>query len=265
MTIGVALEHSRGIILGTDSLFTFGEAPYQKHGTKIAHIGYNIGLLSAGSVDFFKEIYRRLEAYSQLDQLSVPSAAKLVAEQMAEFYLTLTQRFGKRSIEETIHLAPVDMLVAGIGTDNRPYIFHVRPPGIEGPVDDFEVIGSGIFYAGSAIQKRYNSKMTAEQTGTLTVRAIHEASQMDPHVGGDIILASIEYNPEHPENPPFHSQWGQSHLEQYMDIIRAEDAAIRALYGDDTEGSDTTRKLLREIRSNVSGLRFQLRQDRQPE
>lgn len=230
MTIGVAIKYTTGVVLGADSQVTLGDAPYKTRGTKIEQIGTRASLVAAGSMDFYKEIVRRLNGRKEeIDKLSIPAVTDLVSETMAELYTTLSHRFGKQRIEEVISLAEVGMLVFGVDDTGKPHVFSLRPPGIYGPEDRYGIVGSGTFYAGMVLRKRYKEHMQAPDVGRLVVRAIKETSEMDPYVNNEINLGVID-----PVwcgvDTPFRPEIGEDFpIDRYLGDIRNEDLVMDVL------------------------------------
>lgn len=230
MTIGIALKYETGVVLGSDSQVTLGDAPYKTQGTKIEQIGNRVGLIAAGSIDFYKELVRRLKDHrEEIDKSSIPTVTDLVSQSMADLYITLARRFGKQNIEEVVPLASVGILVAGVNDSGEPHVFTLRPPGIYGPEDRFGIVGSGIFYAGMTLKKRYRQNMRAPDAGKVVVRAIKETSEMDPYVDREINLSVID-SLWCGEDTPFKSEIGESYtIARYLEDIRDEDWAMNVV------------------------------------
>lgn len=262
MTIGIAAKYSDGLILGSDSQLTMGDAPYKTQGTKIERIGRRVGLVGAGSTDFYRDLVRRLgERREGIDGQEMPAVADIVSATMAEMYCAYASRFGK-DIEGAVGLAPVQLLVAGLNQDDTPRIFHVRPPGIYGPEDQFGIVGSGVFYAGHVLRRRRTAQMDFKTAGKLVTRAIKETAEMDPYVGGDINLVVIGSDiAKIRDGDTFEPRFGEFYLGHFLNQIRAEDMIIDALLGD-VEGSDKVRQLAVNMNATVEDIMREERQER---
>lgn len=230
MTIGIALKYSTGVILGSDSQVTLSNEPYKSQGTKIEQIGNKVGVVAAGSMDFYRELVRRLhERRDEIDASDTAHAADIVSGTMADLYLMFARRFGKDRIEDVVPLAPVGVLVAGVDGREEPTVFSVRPPGIYGPVERYDLAGSGTFYAGMVLKKHYRPGMSFPDAARNVIRAISETAEMDPYVGGEMRLGIID-----PawcgEDTPFRAELAKEYsVVHHAARIRDEDLLVRAV------------------------------------
>lgn len=90
---------------------------------------------------------------------------------------------------------PTGLLIGGRDKNEGPQIYSVSSPGIFGPVDNYDTIGSGGFYAGTILKNEFFKDMHSDHGHFLATRAVLLASIMDPYVGEGVGLATIFRQP----------------------------------------------------------------------
>ena len=191
MTIGIALKSKDSIILACDSQATLGGAPYKTSTSKLEQLDQYHGLVMAGAEDVSKRVVEMLRGYLEREQNSTTERiADMTSELMADLYRTYGKRFEKDPVTIANEMSSY-FLIGGVDENRGQQIYRVSSPGIFAPVDHYGLIGSGTFYAGTIMKKEYVPDMVYNLGLFLATRAVAEASEMDPYVGGEIRLAGI--------------------------------------------------------------------------
>ena len=222
MTIGIIIKFKDGVVLACDSQATAGGgAPYKKSTSKLEQLDTYHGLVLAGAEPISRQVTYMLREQLQKEQKAdTAKIADMTSDLMSSLYRTYATRFGKDAVGIAGEL-PSELLIGGWDENGGPQIYAVSSPGIFSPVDDFGLIGSGTFYAGTIMKKEFFPNMPGNRAQFLATRAVVEASEMDPYVGGKIRMATI-----HPrfqgflEIPDYAEQRFKPQVEELATLIR---------------------------------------------
>lgn len=194
MTIGVALKCRQSVVLACDSQATLGNAPYKSLATKLEQLDHYHGLIMAGAEPISKQVTHTVKGYLQSEQNpTTERISDISSDVMSSLYREYARRFGRDPVDVANDFSS-QFLIGGYDENEGPQVYAVSSPGLFSPVDDYGLIGSGIFYAGTILKKEFVKDMHSERGQFLATRAVIEAAEMDPHVGGQIRLATI-YGP----------------------------------------------------------------------
>lgn len=193
MTVGVVLKIKDGVVIACDSQATGGGgAPYQRSTSKLEQLDNYHGLVMAGAEPVSKLLVYRLRELLQKEQKpDTPKIAEMTYELMASLYREYAKGFGEMKPTELANHVPSQLLIGGWDESRGPQIWAVNSPGLYNPVDEWDAIGSGMFYAGTILKKEFVPGMGMHRGNFLATRAVMEASEMDPYVGGKIRMATI--------------------------------------------------------------------------
>jgi len=193
MTVGLALKIKDGVVLACDSQATAGgNAPYQKSTSKLEQLDNYHGLVMAGAESVSKLLTYRIKELLQKEQKpDTPKIAEMAYEIMASLYQQYAKGFGGMEVPALASQIPSQFLIGGWDESRGPQIWAVNSPGLYHPVDEWDTIGSGTFYAGTILKKEFAPNMGMHRGHFLATRAVVEASEMDPYVGGKIRMATI--------------------------------------------------------------------------
>ncbi len=197
MTVGVALKCRDSVVLACDSQATAGN--YKDQATKLEKLDGYHGLIMAGSGALCKDISERVRSYlGREDNPTTRKIADITSDVMAALYREYASKFGGSTMDDVLGLAngmPSQLIIGGRDENDGPMIYAVDSPGIISPVENYQPIGSGGFYAGVILKKEFVKGMHTERGQFLATRAVVLASEMDPFVGEGFRLATIFRSP----------------------------------------------------------------------
>lgn len=260
MTVGIAVIYPDGVVLGSDSQATHSDINYKSKAIKVARLGKRTGMVASGSLDFYQELVRELTAYGDMDEPFISDVAIDVAAVTAKTYVQLAVRMGKRAItqeevlplvRELAGLAPISVLLGGVDSDGTPRVYEMKPPFSLYAESRFGVIGSGKPYAAMSLKPRYRGTARRDEAAQWVVRAVRDTSEVDPYVGGEIQLATIDAA----SSGEWFSKANEEDLARYLNGVHAEDAAVKVATGSLTEHDFASRRLqssARRLRSTAT-------------
>ena len=212
VTVCVALCCKDGIILGSDSLATFGRgAPVARYTNKVfviehPDLAHPVAVAGAGSSTFIdklidrakreaiaaaaKEVHRKLDIVDFVERVCEPVVCIL----MKEYWIDRAKFFGGPQSDYSL-----SMLVAGATSDAQGKVLQTRgytiySDGISEVVDGYGTIGSGAAYAelfmhGFAPEPL---KVPVNEGVKLLTYAIKGVEIMDPNVGGNTSVCTLK-------------------------------------------------------------------------
>ena len=189
MTVGVALKCENAVVLACDSQGTGGN--YKAPMTKLVQLDAYRGLLLSDMASIGREVADALVPQLKEGAHTTPDVAERAADIMASVYSKLAKRH-EAQVPQLADAYPAALLIGGYEKGSgQPQIYTVFSPGIATPVENFDAIGSGRVYAAPIVSREFFSPMNQERAQFLAVRAVMEACELDPYVGGAIRLALI--------------------------------------------------------------------------
>lgn len=200
MTIGIALKYKGGkdskggVVLACDSQATAGGGePYQQSISKLEQLDRSHGVVMAGATPISKLVAYKVR--EQLQREQNPDTAKIAEityATLTSLYREQSKDFGGVDVLSLANRLPAQLLIGGYDENSGPQIWAVNSPGLYNPVDEWDTIGSGKFYAGEILEAEYFPDMELDWAQFLATRAVIQASKTDPYVGKKIRMATLD-------------------------------------------------------------------------
>jgi len=224
MTVGVSLKCRDSVVLACDSQATAGN--YKDQATKLERLDGYHGLIMAGSGALCKDISERVKGYLRSeDNPTTRKIADITSEVMAGLYRGYAGKFGGSTMEDVLRLAngmPSQLVIGGRDENDGPIIYEVSSPGIISPVENYQPIGSGGFYASVILKKEFVKDMHTECGQFLATRAVVLASEMDPFVGEGFRMATIY-------RPPNGYREIEGYIKKFQEMVKTAEVLRRNL------------------------------------
>ncbi|MHA1829825.1 MAG: hypothetical protein ACTSX6_14385 [Candidatus Heimdallarchaeaceae archaeon] len=179
----VALKYANGVVMATDSRVVYGTMPLMREqARKIEKVNENIGFAAAGLLGSIDKIFEGLK--SQVSSVKSAPIEQIVTscEDISWHY---HQRYSER-FEENTSSFPTVVLAS------HDRIFRIFSNGYSEEASDYCCEGSGRLYGEYILKGLYQTEMSENRAKELAVYTIMQTSIIDPNVGGDINLVTID-------------------------------------------------------------------------
>lgn len=183
-TVGVLSKD--GVVLAADKRSTLGRMIYSKKSEKIAPVNERAVITQSGTVSTIQLVKKILRARVRLKELD--GGRTLQVKEIAQILSRLNFSNARTPRPE------ISQWLLG-GYDEEPRLFDVMPDGavFEAPKEEgYLASGSGMMFAVSVLEDRYEEDMSLEDARSLAVRAVHSATKRDSASGNGIDVYVID-------------------------------------------------------------------------
>ena len=176
------MKYKEGVIIATDSLVTYAEAPLvREEPPKIESLG-NFAITGAGLSGPLDRIIKEIKTVFKTSPISnFNELVEFCEDIMWNFYQKYSERILDTEEEETWTILLI----------SKDRISHVLARGWAEEEPRYATEGSGSLYAEYILQQRYKPNLSKKEAKELAVYIISQTSRIDPNVGGKICLALI--------------------------------------------------------------------------
>lgn len=208
MTVGVAIKCKDGIVVACDSLATFGRGvPVARYTNKVNVIKHDelespVALIGAGISTFVDKFLDKAKKEA-IDiaakkmvkrKLDIIDFSEYVGETVTsalfkEYVIDRHEFFGAHIGDYALSL-----IIAGATRDGELRAYFIHSIGLTETVEHYGTIGSGAAYAELFLRDLMPdpAKVTVEEAACLAVYAIKGVEIMDPYVGGDTSVCTLQ-------------------------------------------------------------------------
>lgn len=184
MTLITAIKFEDGVVIATDSLVLYGDAPLSREeAPKVERFG-SFAITGAGLAGPLEKIMNEIKSSSKMGAVSTFDDLIDLCEEIVWNYY---QKYAERIFESEEDKSGWTILLI---SKNR--ICRVMTKGWAEEERKYAAEGSGNLYAEYIFKQRYKINMHEEEAKKLAVFAMNETSRIDPSVGGKICLFVID-------------------------------------------------------------------------
>ena len=181
MTLIVAIKHTGGTVLATDSRVMMGELKRDR-AIKLEPLRGDIGIGRAGLIGVTDDILKEVKAFCNSSSLvTFDSVVSCLSDTALEWHKKNSEKLAEEDEEGYLAFIAV----------SPERIRKVLPKGYSEETYDYDCDGVGKPYAEYILGNFYRENLNEQEAKELAVYTILETSKMDPNVGEDIELLSF--------------------------------------------------------------------------
>lgn len=185
MTLILALKYKEGVVVGSDSRVSYGEAPLMREEALKIETIKKFAISGVGLAGPLDRIIGEIKTtFNSSPRSTFKDLVEISENVMWNFY----QKYAKRIQEEDEEVNWTLILMS------KDKIYHVLTSGWSEEERRYSTDGSGELYAEYILKQRYKTDMSESQAKELLVYTIDQTSKIDPNVGGRICLTVIDEN-----------------------------------------------------------------------